>query len=373
MIEILLPSQTEKKTDYKMHDKIIKSDKKYSYLPIELIEISDDKLDLHEYYKKIQKLLTYLQSLFELTSFIKRKELQILKEQSEQYCTIPNTNTNIRITGKEKDFNIEMVHGKEILTKCKEFLKYEFCPSWFTNWISEKQKSIDNLKSYSDNNDKYFYSNIKELDIYRFICSDLLPKFKWEFSKYFTTSNFFSNTGKACLTLENELYNYFIGNMKGFIPNCDESPFYRTEYIKDYYSQVIRDIKNLKQLITESIPFINSSLSAQNIISEAELSVLKKEFFSKHNLPSNFFIYLENIKLIKKNSFNRYDIKNRHKRIIITACCDRNTEASPPYNLYIELFSNIPSTTKQKYKLNKTKDKNVLCKARFLVDEIYKG
>lgn len=365
MIELVSTNKNSEITSFSSDTEIPKTTEKYSYLPIELIHNCKEKEKLLNYFLKAKGILAYLEQLFLLVKLIKQKEILIQKEQSKD--TILMEGTSITLFDNEKNHYIEMVHGKEVLSACKDLLRFNLTPAWISDWIMNKEKSIADLKN-TDNQDKneidkfnlnYSFTNVKELDIYRHMCSELLPQFCKEFSNYFTTANYFSNTGSSFFVIEERLYSYFIGNYKGFIPKIDTYDYYRIKYNEEYYNEMVKDIKTLSGQITEAMLLINV-IPAQQIQEDEATHPFITKFFETHDISNTVFDYLEKKAMIIKNkdkSNGLYTILKNFKTEIITLFCYACKCDNPTYDLYSDIFSNYTRNPKQKYKYSKIHNK----------------
>ena len=365
MIELVSTNKISEITSFSSDTEIPKTTEKYSYLPIELIHNCKEKEKLLNFFLKAKGILAYLEQLFLLVKIIKQKEILIHKEQSKD--TILMEGTSITLFDNEKNHYIEMVHGKEVLSACKDLLRFNLTPAWISDWIMNKEKSIADLKN-TDNLDKneidkfnlnYSFTNVKELDIYRHMCSELLPQFCKEFSNYFTTANYFSNTGSSFFVIEERLYSYFIGNYKGFIPKIDTYDYYRIKYNEEYYNEMVKDIKTLSEQITEAMLLINV-IPAQQIQEDGATHPFITKFFETHDISNKVFDYLEESGMIIKNkdkSNGLYTIIKNFKTEIITLFCYACKCDNPTYDLYSDIFSNYTRNPKQKYKYSKIHNK----------------
>ena len=365
MIELVSTNKISEITSFSSDTEIPKTTEKYSYLPIELIHNCKEKEKLLNYFLKAKGILAYLEQLFLLVKLIKQKEILIQKEQSKD--TILMEETSITLFDNEKNHYIEMVHGKEVLSACKDLLRFNLTPTWLSDWIMNKEKSIADLKN-TDNLDKnendkfnlnYSFTNVKELDIYRHMCSELLPQFCKEFSNYFTTANYFSNTGSSFFVIEERLYSYFIGNYKGFIPKIDTYDYYRIKYNEEYYNEMVKDIKTLSEQITEAMLLINV-IPAQQIQEDEATHPFITKFFETHDISNKVFDYLEENGIIHKNkdkSNGLYTITEKNITLVVSLFCFVCKQAEPTYDLYQFIFSNFTRNNKQEYRKNRSKDR----------------
>ena len=287
MIEIVIEEQLRIITSYSRDNEILQSFNKYSYLPLELVNLYN-KNNTVTYLLNAKSILDYLEKIFQLVKFTKQTQIKIKDEQKKDKIKL--NSTNIELSGHEKDYYIEMVYGKKLFPACKQLLSYSLAPKQLHDWVIEKENRIRDVTEPSEYNPKYPNTNVNELDIYRFMCMDLLNMFSYIFPNYFTTTRFFSNTGKSFLTLDDELYCYFIGNKKGYIPMIDKVPYFLREYDEEYYNRIFNDIKTLSDQISEAVQL--SQIIPKKINNNDGTNPIFEKFFETHEITENIFDYL---------------------------------------------------------------------------------
>lgn len=352
MIKIVAEEKLKVITTYDNNNEIIKSFETYSFLPLELLEVSKNKENFVQYLIKIKKTLTYLVQLFHLIQFVKQTELNIDEYQNHETYQIEGT--NIVLSDIEKDLYIEMIYGKKLFARCQQLLQCNLLSNEIREWIIEKENRINNLTETNEKHLKYFCTNRDELDIYRFMCKDLFHMFRNDFAKYFTTSKFFSNTGFSYFTLDEDIYSYFVGNFKGYIPTIDKYTNYRVRYVEEYYNRLFQDFQELSDQISETLGL--STIYQISPCNNDTPNPIIKKFFDTHNISQNVFDYLENKGMIKKNTNGLFTLVNNYQTQVITLFCYRCKSPNPEYDLYSDLFENFIRNRKEEYKKNRIKD-----------------
>lgn len=351
MIEIVIEEQLRIITSYSRDNEILQSFNKYSYLPLELVNLYN-KNNTVTYLLNAKSILDYLEKIFQLVKFTKQTQIKIKDEQKKDKIKL--NSTNIELSGHEKDYYIEMVYGKKLFPACKQLLSYSLAPKQLHDWVIEKENRIRDVTEPSEYNPKYPNTNVNELDIYRSMCMDLLNMFSYIFPNYFTTTRFFSNTGKSFLTLDDELYCYFIGNKKGYIPMIDKVPYFLREYDEEYYNRIFNDIKTLSDQISEAVQL--SQIIPKKINNNDGTNPIFEKFFETHEITENIFDYLEKKGMIKKNTDGLYTLINNYQKKVISIFCYKCKSANPEYDLYKKIFPNFIRNQKEEYKKNGAKD-----------------
>ena len=142
MIKIVAEEKLKVITTYDNNNEIIKSFETYSFLPLELLEVSKNKENFVQYLIKIKKTLTYLVQLFHLIQFVKQTELNIDEYQNHETYQIEGT--NIVLSDIEKDLYIEMIYGKKLFASCQQLLQCNLLSNEIGEWIIEKENRINN-------------------------------------------------------------------------------------------------------------------------------------------------------------------------------------------------------------------------------------
>lgn len=108
MIEIVIEEQLKIITSYSRDNEILQSFNKYSYLPLELVNLYN-KNNTVTYLLNAKSILDYLEKIFQLVKFTKQTQIKIKDEQKKDKIKL--NSTNIELSGHEKDYYIEMVYG----------------------------------------------------------------------------------------------------------------------------------------------------------------------------------------------------------------------------------------------------------------------
>ena len=372
MIKIVDEEKLKTITLYNNNTEITPSNETYSYPPLELLSLSNNKTSIVKYLIRLKNTLDYLVQLFQLIQYVKQTDISISKEQNKETYLIEETKTVL--SGIEKDLYIEMLYGKNLLPKCQQLLQCNLLSQDLRDWIIKKENYISNINETSDYNPKYTNTNINELDIYRFMCTDLLYIFSKEIAKYFTTSRFFSNTGFSYFTLDEDLYSYFIGTIKGYLPNIENIPNFRIKYVEEYYDRLFHDFHILTSQISETLDICKTYPVPTHEINSNTTNFIIEKFFDTHEAPKNIFDYLEQKGMIKKNTDGLFTLINNYQTQVITFFCYICKTGNPEYDLYKQLFINFKRNNKEEYKKNRTKNSEYMKSSIIpLLNEIKRG
>lgn len=368
MINIVVESYLSKIITYKEYEYIAKSNEAFCFPLHDLLR--DEKLFSSKYILKISSTVDYLFSILDLLyiAIDEKNKLDIqLAKNSELDKNIYNIfrvdDIPINLTRKEKDGYDIIQHGKITYSAAKKVLEFNIAPEWLQKLINEKDKKIMEFYSEKEHQKSFEYENVyaDEISIYTFLMKDLL-KFDFlqkEIAKYCTAQNYFTNSGTSYFAINDELYNYFIGNKKGKLPNfTKQSNIKKNPDIKKF-NLFKEQLSKLKVSLNDFLPAIYSK-NIQNVTIKENKNDFITKFFQIHEISKTVFDYLENKKMISKGSTNPYKIENKYKHQIITMFCYVCKNQNPDYNLYADLFENYTRNPKQKYKYNKQNNSDYL-------------
>ena len=108
MIEIVIEEQLRIITSYSRDNEILQSFNKYSYLPLELVNLYN-KNNTVTYLLNAKSILDYLEKIFQLVKFTKQTQIKIKDEQKKDKIKLNSTNIIISLRfrhGGEKITNL---------------------------------------------------------------------------------------------------------------------------------------------------------------------------------------------------------------------------------------------------------------------------